>query len=92
MENGTGSQKIQMENRQQCYVTGVTDTISFDEKEVWIVTSKGTVHIKGNELHVKRLSLEKGELLLDGVVDSLAYTDDGARKEKGKSLIKRMFG
>lgn len=87
-ETGKG-QVIHLDNRSELYLTGLKETISFDEKEVWVVTSQGTVHVKGKELHVKRISLEKGELLLEGTVDSIGYTDHG--REKGKSIVKRMF-
>lgn len=89
MQEAGKGQVIHLENRSELFLTGLKETISFDEKEVWVVTTQGTVHIRGKELHVKRISLEKGELLLEGTVDSICYTDHG--KEKGKSLMKRMF-
>lgn len=48
--------------------------------------------IKGKELHVSRLHLEQGEVDVEGVVDSLVYTEDGsyAKRQKG-SLVKRLF-
>ena len=53
--------------------------------------SQGMLMIKGKELHVKRLTLEKGELELDGSIDSLIYSDVTSYARKGESLLKRLF-
>ena len=47
--------------------------------------------IKGDELHVSRLTLEKGEVDIDGRIDSLTYSDAGAVGRKGESLLTRLF-
>ena len=47
--------------------------------------------IKGNDLHVTRLTLEKGEIDLEGRIDSLAYSDVGSVKKQGESFLGRLF-
>ena len=47
--------------------------------------------IKGDELHVSRLTLEKGEVDIDGRIDSLTYSDAGAGGRKNESLLARLF-
>ena len=52
-------------------ITGVEDVISFDTKEVLLETTMGILTIKGEDLKVNRLSIEKGELEIEGTVDSM---------------------
>ena len=47
--------------------------------------------IKGNDLHVNRLTLEKGEVDVEGRIDSLAYSDAGGGKKAAESLLGRIF-
>lgn len=87
----TSVHKLIMHNRSDAILTGILDVISFDETEVLMETTQGTLAIKGKELHVKRLTLEKGEVELDGTMDSFVYTHSGAHGRKGESVIKRLF-
>ncbi len=89
-----------MEERRHCLeivqrtrgsVTGVLDVFSFDEHEILLKTSQGMLTVKGKELHVSRLELEKGEVDLEGQVDALVYAGQEPKKKKG-SLLARMFG
>ncbi|MDC7291669.1 sporulation protein YabP [Blautia schinkii] len=82
--------KLMLENRQGGTITGVRDVNSFDEKEILLLTDAGKLLIKGEQLHVKRLNLEKGEVDIEGKVDSLTYLSKSTDK-KEESLLKRMF-
>lgn len=94
MEERKSSQphKIALAGRQAGTVTGVQDVISFDEKMILLSTDSGKLTIKGEELHVNQLSLEKGEVDISGRVDALIYTNDG-RTDGGKkeSMLGRLF-
>ena len=84
------SHKLTLDNRKEAFLTGVKDVISFDEKEVLLQTSEGRLQIRGSQLHVKGLNLEKGEAALAGHVDSLVYlSKDSPRKEE--PLFTRLF-
>ena len=82
--------KLSLENRRRGTMTGVRDVSSFDEKEILLLTEDGKLLIKGEQLHVKRLNLEKGEVDIEGQVDCLTYLSKNAGK-KEESLLKRMF-
>lgn len=71
-------------------ITGVTEMKSFDEENILMETSQGTLEIRGSSLHVCRLELDKGEAEIEGKVDSLIYTQ-GKNGEKKGSLLKRLF-
>ena len=47
--------------------------------------------IKGKDLHVNKLNLEKGEVDIDGTIDSLTYSEVSDYSKKGESLFKRLF-
>ena len=62
---------LHLEQRGHGLVTGVTEMKSFDEENIFMETSQGTLAIRGSSLHVCRLELEKGEAEIEGKVDSL---------------------
>ncbi len=82
---------LEVAQRSRGTVTGVLDVFAFDEHEILLKTSQGMLTIKGKELHVSRLELEKGQVDLEGQVDVLAYTGQEPKKKKG-SLLARLFG
>lgn len=83
--------RITLTNRGAGMVTGVNAVISFDTAEVLLETEQGVLMIKGNDLNVTRLTLEKGEVEIDGRVDSFTYSDlkPGLKGENG--LFDRLF-
>ena len=64
-----------MEDRKTLSVSGVTDIESFDEQTIIAMTDLGELTIRGWNLHITRLNLEQTELLVDGEISSLTYTD-----------------
>jgi sporulation protein YabP len=87
----TKAHKLILSNRRTGTITGVSDVISFDITEVLLETEQGMLMIKGSDLHVNRLTLEKGEIDLEGKIDSLAYSDVTSYQKQGESLIGRLF-
>lgn len=86
-----GAHRIVINNRKTSVLTGITDVVSFDVKEVLLETTQGALTIKGNDLHVSRLVLEKGEVDLDGKIDSFTYSETKLGGKQGESLFTRMF-
>lgn len=84
--------KIMLTNRRTCTISGVVDVLSFDMNEVLLETDQGMLMIKGKDLHVSRLSLDKGEVDVDGSIDSLTYSDMVSGKEKTTTLFSKLFG
>lgn len=87
----SGSHKLSVNNRKGGSMTGVTDVIAFDMNEVLLETELGMLMIKGKDLHVNKLNLEKGEVDIDGTIDSLTYSEVSDYSKKGESLFKRLF-
>lgn len=91
MDEVRKSHKITLNNRGAGLITGVNGVISFDPNEVLLETEQGVLLIKGTELNVTKLTLEKGEVEVDGRVDSFTYSDlkPGMTSENG--LFNRLF-
>ena len=85
------SHKVMLTNRKTCTISGVVDVLSFDTGEVLLETDLGMLMIKGKELHVSRLSLDKGEVDVEGNVDSLTYSDIVTAREKTESFFSKLF-
>ena len=81
---------LKLKDRRIGTVTGVQDIKSFDDKEILLFTKAGKLLIKGEQLHVKQLDLEKGEVDLEGKVDSLTYLSKNT-DNRDESLFRRMF-
>ena len=83
--------KLVVNNRKTSLVTGVIDVLSFDLNEILLETEQGMLMIRGGELHVSRLSLDKGEVDIDGRIDSFTYSENAGYGAKGESLLARLF-
>lgn len=86
-----GLHKLVINNRKTSLITGVLDVLSFDLNEVLLETEQGMLMIKGTDLHVNRLNLEKGEVDLSGNIDSVAYSDIHGQKKNGDSFLQKLF-
>ena len=72
-------------------MTGVLDVLAFDLNEILLETEQGMLMIKGKDLHVNRLSLEKGEVDVTGQIDRCTYTDVHAAKKKDDNFFVKLF-
>lgn len=82
--------KLWLQNRNNGSITGVKDVISFDLDEIILETVMGILTIKGKELHVKSINLDKNEVDFEGNINEMLYTDSKAMKKK--SMVGRLFG
>lgn len=78
-----------LEERTKLTVTGVDEVLSFDEGEVTMRTSRGSLIVRGNELHVGKLAIDTGELGIDGTVSELLYEEE---QQRGEGFWARLFG
>lgn len=85
------SHKLVVNNRKTSMVTGVLDVLSFDLNEILLETEQGMLMVKGTDMHVNRLSLEKGEVDLSGNIDSIAYSDIHGAAKQGENFLAKLF-
>ncbi len=88
-ENIAKQHKITMENRNVLTITGITDIDSFDEKEMILYTQMGELTITGRELHINAISIETGDMSIEGDIWSLQYGDKD--KQSPVSLLGKLF-
>ena len=94
MEERTASKsghKMVLSNRKNGVLNGVIDVLSFDVGEILLETELGMLMIKGSDLHVSRQTLEKGEVDIEGRIDSLVYSDVKKASKQAESLLGRLF-
>ncbi|MBR4935374.1 MAG: sporulation protein YabP [Anaerotignum sp.] len=80
---------LQMDERERVRISGVLDVMSFDEEGIMMETASGVLWLKGNGLHMGKLDLESGDVQVEGMVDSITYSD-GAFAEK-HSILSKLF-
>lgn len=69
-------QNIIIENRSKMSISGVSDVDNFDENTVVLYTNRGLLTVRGAGLHIERLSLETGELAVEGTIDGIEYSEE----------------
>lgn len=77
---------IIMENREKANITGVLDIHSFDDELILAETEEGILTIKGYDLKMNKLNLDNNELIVEGKIMALIYSDNTTEKKGG------MFG
>ena len=77
-----------LEDRKRLSVSGVNDVGSFDENVIIAKTDSGELTVSGEKLHITKLSLEVGELAIEGIINSFAYTDI---EEKSGGFFAKVF-
>ena len=81
--------RLELVGRERLTVSGVEDVERFDENSIVMSTSAGVLVVTGEDLHIGKLSLDGGELHVDGRIDSVAY-EEGGREQGG--FLRRLFG
>lgn len=66
---------LTLNERSRLSITGVTEVVSFDENAVILHTALGTLTIHGQGLQLKQLSLDGGQVAVDGSVSALIYEE-----------------
>ncbi len=82
--------RVVIDSRHKLNITGVSDVDSFNENEIIIVTSCGAMTITGEDLHISRFNMEDGQLIVDGKLQSIDYSDHEEQRQGGK-FFSRMF-
>lgn len=91
-KQGTVNKKphtLLLDNRKLLTLSGISNVDSFDEVSVVVYTDIGELNIKGNKLHIAKLNLDTGEMILDGEINSMVYTNNQHAGTKG--LLSRLF-
>ena len=81
-------QNLVLENREKLSISGVLDVLSFDDQIVILETELGLLTVKGNNLRINKLSIDTSEVIVEGEIYNLAYSDDNLENKAGGFLNK----
>ena len=80
-----------LENRKKLTLSGIADVDSFDEESITLFTDTGTLSVRGSSLHINKLSVETGEVMIEGEIDALLYADGENSKTRGMGYLAKLF-
>lgn len=83
-------QNIVLENREKLSISGVLDVLSFDDQIVILETELGLLTVKGENLRINKLSLDTTEVVINGEIYNLGYTEKNSDK-KNSGLLNKIF-
>lgn len=83
-------QNLILENRNKLSVSGVRDVLSFDDQVVIMETELGLLTVKGENLKINKLSIDTQEVVVEGEISNLSYSDHG-KKEQDNGFLSKIF-
>ena len=83
-------QNLILENRNRLNISGVLDVLSFDDQIIILETELGMLTVKGDNLRINKLSIDTSEVIVEGEVISLIYSNKDLDK-KGESFLGKIF-
>lgn len=84
-------QNLILENRGKLSISGVLDVLSFDDQVVIVETELGLLTVKGENLRINKLSIDTSEVVVEGEMSSLTYSDNKNTEKSKGSLISKIF-
>ena len=88
-ENAGPEHHVILEQRERLVISGVEEVARFDEETVVLTTSMGELEIQGEGLHIEKLSLDGGELHVDGSISALIYE---TQRQESSGFLRRLLG
>lgn len=83
-------QNLVLENREKLSISGVNDVLSFDDQIVMVDTELGLLTVKGENIRISKLSLDTAEVIIDGEISCLSYSQSKQDKNTG-TLLSKIF-
>ena len=84
-------QNLVLENRQKLSISGVIDVLSFDDQVVIVETELGLLTIKGENLRINKLSIDTSEVVVEGEIYNLAYSENNLNDKKTSGIFNKIF-
>lgn len=83
-------QNVILENRGKLSISGVNDVLSFDDQVVIVETELGLLTVKGENLRINKLSIDTSEVIVEGSINSISYSEKELDK-KSNSILGKIF-
>lgn len=91
LTNNNTVQNLLLENREKLTISGVLDVLSFDDQIVILETELGLLTVKGENLRINKLSLDTADVIVDGEIYNLGYSEKNLEKKSGGGILGRIF-
>ena len=91
MEERKMPHNLVLEDKKRLSITQVADVDTFDEGRIVLFTDDDTVIVEGSDLHIQKLDVAGGELVIDGEIISICYSGRDGYKKGGKGFFKKML-
>ncbi len=82
-------QNVILENRKKLSLSGIKDVLSFDDEIVIVESELGLLNIKGEDLRVNKISVETGDVVIDGNIRAIEYSDKNISSKQG--IMSKIF-
>ena len=90
INNSNIVQNLVLENREKLSISGVLDVLSFDDQVVIVETELGLLTVKGENLRINKLSLDTEEVIIDGEIYNLGYSEKDSTQKSG-GIFNKIF-
>ena len=87
METQTKSNLI-LTNRQELNLTGIKKVRSTEPSSIIAELDNGNIMINGKDLSVEQLDIKQGTLLINGLVNSIKYSNQVSKSFSLKNMFK----
>ena len=91
LSNNNPVQNLVLENREKLNISGVLDVLSFDDQIVILETELGLLTVKGENLRINKLSLDTADVIVDGEIYNLGYSEKNLDKKSGGGILGKIF-
>ena len=81
-------QNLILESREKLNISGAIDVLSFDDQIVIIQTHLGLLTVKGEDLRISKLNIDSEEVIIDGEISTMSYSDKSFDKKESSFLSK----
>lgn len=83
-------QNVILENREKLSISGVLDVLSFDDQIVILETELGLLTVKGDDLRINKLSIDTTEVIINGEIFNLGYSEKDVNQKSG-GIFSKIF-
>lgn len=90
INNSNVVQNLVLENREKLSISGVLDVLSFDDQVVIVETELGLLTVKGENLRINKLSIDTSEVVVEGEIYNLVYSENDLEK-KTTGIFNKIF-
>ncbi len=91
MNSELKEQTLSLNNRKRLEITGVKKLESLNKSEFFVSTILGLLLVKGENLEMQHLDIEKGILWIVGIINSITYLEEDLNKKKDEGFLKKLF-